>query len=173
MPRTITLLALVAVALPRLAVAYQADLVPASSRPEAADITGTIAITGADGSVHVVIENVNDAAGDPYDGLVTLQLRVRVNGVRRRVPLTMTIDTGDAEATTSLGLSEGDNVIVDGVRVRGPRRTLAQAGIITTAPAAAPPPTVPPPPDQCPAALVSCQSDLDDCNAELDDCESN
>jgi hypothetical protein len=82
----------------------------------------------------------------------------------------ITVDTGDGDATASLGLKAGDQVVVESVRVRG-HRTLAEAGIVTVAPAAAPPTTLPPPPDQCPAALAACQSDLDDCNQELDDCE--
>jgi hypothetical protein len=165
----------VALALPAGAFAFQADLVPASGRPEAADITGSVSIGGADGTVRVSIENVNDAAGDSLDSsALVVQLRLRVNGQKRRVLVPLTVDSGDGEAETSLGLVPDDKVVVLDVRVRGlGHRTIAQAGVITSAPASSPPTTLPPPPpDQCPAALQACQDDLASCQEDLDDCES-
>jgi hypothetical protein len=158
------------VAVPVAAAAFQADLVPASGRPEATDITGTVSITGADGTVRATVESVNDATGSPLDsGTVTVQLRLRVNGQRRRVTVPVTIDTGDGTAETSLGLAAGDQVVVQGIRLRGSgHRTLAEGGVVT-APAVAP---TPPTPDQCPDALASCQDDLSSCSDDLDACES-
>ncbi len=155
------------------AAAFQADLVPATRRQEAADITGTVSIGGADGVVRVVVESVNDPGGDPLTGQITVRLKLRVDGQRRHVTLPVTLDTGDGEATTSLGLTPGAQVIVNDVRVRGAdHHTLAMAGAVTVAPAAPAPPTPPPPASECPAALQSCQADLDECNQELDVCES-
>jgi hypothetical protein len=155
------------------ALGYQAELVPASSRPEAMDITGLVTIGGADGLVHVVIENVNDEKGDPLDGNLTVHLKLRIAGVRRRLTIPLTVDTGDGEATQTLGLVPGTQVSVSDIRVRDPnRRPLAVPGVVTTTPAVAPPPPPPPPPDECPAALQSCQSDLADCNDQLDICDS-
>lgn len=161
--------------LPSAAGAFQADLVPASARPEAADITGSISILGADGTVRVTIENVNDAAGDPLDSnALVVQLKLRVNGQKRRVVVPLTVESGDGEVETSLGLVPDDHVIVQEVRVRETgRRTLAQAGVVTAAVAAPPPPAPPPTPDECPAALESCQSDLASCAEELDACETS
>jgi hypothetical protein len=155
------------------AAAYQADLVPITRRPEGKDVSGLVSIGGADGTVHVTITDVNDAAGDPVDGgTATVQLRVRVNGIRRRLTIPVPIDGGDGDTSISLGLRPGDAIVVQDLRVRGPdHRILAGAGALTvdsTAPGPSPQPT----PAQCPAALVSCQSDLADCNQELDDCQS-
>src|SRR6185295_11935329 len=62
-PRMRTLaLSFVALLLAAPLFAYQADLIPASTRPELADVTGSVTIGGADGTVRAVIENVNDAA---------------------------------------------------------------------------------------------------------------
>jgi hypothetical protein len=169
--RAATLL-VTALLLPAAAAAYQADLVPATGRVEARDLSGTVSITGADGTVRVKIADVNAANGDSLSGPLTVQLRLRVNGLRRRVTIPLPVDTGDGEASESLGLRPDDRNIVQGIRVRGPdRRTLAEAGAVT-AESAAPPPSPPVAPDECPAALESCQSDLADCMDELDTCES-
>jgi hypothetical protein len=154
------------------AAAYQADLVPASNRVEARDLTGTISITGADGTVRVKVEDVNGAGGDSLTGRLAVQLRIRVNGLRRRVTIPVAVDGGDGEASESLGLRADDKVIVQSVRVRGPdRRTLAEAGAVTAELAAAPP-APPPAPSDCPAALDSCQTDLAICMDDLDTCEA-
>lgn len=160
-------------ALPFTASAFRADLVPASARPEAADIVGSVSIGGADGTVRVSIENVNDMAGDSLDGTVLVQLKLRVNGQKRRVVMPLVVDAGAGEAETSLGLVADDRVAVLDLRVRGlGHRTIAQAGLLAEAEAAPPPPPPPPPPDECPAALVDCQDELATCAEELDDCES-
>ncbi len=173
MPRVLAWLACAALTVPGVGRAFTADLVPASPRPEAAEITGRVTIGGADGTVHVSIQNVNDAAGDPLDSTALLvQVKMRVNGARRRFAFSLLVDGGDGETQTTLGLAPGDRVIVQDVRVRGlGHRTIAEAGILAAAEPPSPPPTLPPPPDQCPAALAACQSDLDDCNVELDDCQ--
>jgi hypothetical protein len=153
-----------------VAAGYEADLVPATRRPEARDLSGTIAIRGADGAVSVTIANVNDAHGDPLDGTLLVELGLRVNGIRRRVSIPLTLDTGDGTASASLGLDAGDAMVIQGVRVRAPdHHTLALAGALTVAAA---PPAPAPPPSDCPSALEQCQSDLADCNEELDACES-
>jgi hypothetical protein len=163
-----------ALALPAMAAAYQADLVPASNRVEAREIAGRISIDGADGSIHVEIENVQTPNEDVLDGTATVHFKLRINGVRRSFTLPMTIDGGDGELLSSLGLAPDDQVVVNDVRVRGPNRhTLAQVGVVARGDAPpAPPTTLPPPPSECPAALALCQQDLDDCNTELDDCEA-
>jgi hypothetical protein len=159
--------------LPIAARGYQADLVPASGRVEAQEIVGVVSITGADGTVHVKIENVNDARGDSLTSdALTVALKLRVNGIRRRVTIPMTVDDGDGEVTASLGLLANDWVVVQDLRVRGPgHRTLAQAGALTRDVSTAPP-VAPPTPSDCPAALESCQSDLEECATALDECES-
>jgi hypothetical protein len=165
-----------ALALPTMAAAYQADLVPASNRVEAREIAGRISIDGADGSIHVQIENVQTPSGDFLDTTrASVHFKVRINGVRRSFMLPMTIDGGDGELLSSLGLAPDDQVVVNDVRVRGPNRhTLAQVGVVARgdAPPPAPPTTLPPPPSECPAALALCQQDLDDCNTELEECEA-
>ena len=164
-------------ALPAVATAYQADLVPASRRVEAQDIEGSISITGAEGTVRVKVEGVNDSQGDFLDSdKCTVHLKVRVNGIRRRVTIPLTVDGGDGEATQSLGLEADDHIIVNDIRVRGPnRRTLAQAGVVTADTSSTPEPPdsgPPPPPSECPAALTECQDDLAECATDLEDCES-
>ncbi|HJQ83466.1 MAG TPA: hypothetical protein VKA21_05280 [Candidatus Binatia bacterium] len=159
------------VLLPAVAAAYQADLVPATRRIEGRDIEGSVSIGGGDGTVRIRIEGVNDVRGEFLDNRLTVTLRLRVNGFRRRVTIPIALDAGDGEETYSLGLKLDDQVVVQDVRVRGPdRRTLAQAGVVTSdvAPAPAPPP---PPTAECPDALASCESDLVDCTEELDACE--
>jgi hypothetical protein len=128
-------LALSLLLVPTVAAAYQADLVPASRRVESQDIDGAISITGEDGLVRVRIENVNDTHGDALDSdKCTVRLKVRVNGITRRITIPLTVDGGDGEVMQSLGLTADDEVVVADVRVRGPnRRTLAQAGVVTTA----------------------------------------
>jgi hypothetical protein len=168
-------LMLCAILLPGGAWGYSADLVPASNRPETAEIVGRVSIGGADGAIHVEVEGVQTPDGSDFldTNKATVHLKVRVNGQRRSVTLPLVLDAGDGIVDSSLGLEADDRVIVNDVRVRGPtRRTLAQAGVIT-ADVAAPTPTPepPPPPNECPAALASCQSDLTDCETSLDECE--
>jgi hypothetical protein len=126
--------------------------------------------------VRVKIENVNDAHGDFLDSdRCTVHLKVRVNGILRRITIPLTVDGGDGEVTQSLGLEADDRIIVNDIRVRGPtRRTLAQAGVVTAAATAPEPPEPepPPPPNECPAALEECQDDLAGCASDLEDCES-
>jgi hypothetical protein len=169
-------LALSLLLVPTVAAAYQADLVPASRRVESQDIDGAISITGEDGLVRVRIENVNDTHGDALDSdKCTVRLKVRVNGITRRITIPLTVDGGDGEVMQSLGLTADDEVVVADVRVRGPnRRTLAQAGVVTTAASepTPPEPAPPPSPSECPGVLEECQSDLADCQSDLDDCES-
>jgi hypothetical protein len=168
--KPVSLLVLV-FALPASAAAFQVDLVPGSARPEAVDIVGSVSIA-ADGGVRVSIENVNDAAGDSLDGTITVQMKMRVNGVKRRFVLPMVVESGDGEIESTLGVVPGDRVAVLDLRVRGPaHRTIAQAGLAAEAVAPPPPPPPPPPPDQCPAALVECQDDLALCTEDLNDCE--
>jgi hypothetical protein len=168
------LIAFSLLALPTAVAAYQADLVPATRRIDGREIEGSVSITGADGTIRVRVEGVNDARGSLLDSdKVSVHVRVRVNGVRRRVTIPLTVESGDGEASASLGLQADDKVIVQDVRVRGPdHRTLAQAGVVTADLSAPPPPEPPPPPSECPAALESCQSDLADCNDELATCEA-
>jgi len=176
MSTLLRLVALVLLALPAAAIAFQADLVPASRRVEAQDIEGAVSISGADGLVRIRIEGVNDANGNFLDSdRLTVRMKLRVNGILRRVTIPLTVEGGDGEATQSLGLVADDRVIVGDVRVRGPnRRILAQAGVVTVEPAVAPPepPPTPPSPSECPAALEACQSDLSDCADDLQVCES-
>jgi hypothetical protein len=158
-------------ALPAVAAAYRADLVPASTRPESRELSGSLAITGPDGNVRVVVAGIADASGAPLDEAVaTLEMRVKTNGRRRRLTIPVELSDGAGAATESLGLRAGATVVVLDVRLRGPNRhLLAQAGSVT---AEAPPAPVPPP-DQCLDALEGCQGDLADCREELEDCESS
>jgi hypothetical protein len=153
------------------AAAYRAELVPASRRAAAEDIEGVVSITEADGRVRVHLEGAATAAGDPLEGAVQVQLRLRVNGVRWRVALPLPLSAGDGDAELSLGLSAGDLVAVLDARVRGPDgRTLALAGaVLAPAETPGPPPTTPPP-DDCPAALAMCGDDRDSCLLDLEDC---
>jgi hypothetical protein len=169
-------LAVVSLALgPGSVAAYQADLVPRRGVVEAEDFAGAISIGGADATVRVRLEGVNDARGESVDGgRATVQLRLRVNGARRRVTLAVPLDAGDGEASLSLRLGPDDRVVVQGVRVRGPdRRTLAEAGVIPGSALTDPPPAppAPPAPDQCPAELLACREDLAECAEDLEECE--
>ena len=171
----LTLILLVLLLVPGLpipAAAYHAELVPATKRDAGVDITGTVDIDGTDGSIRVAIRNVSDEQGDSLDSdRLTVHVKVRVNGLRRRVVFPLAVSDGDGQATASLGLGANDQVIVNDIRVRGPsHRTLAGAGLVASPPAA----RVPPPPptlDQCPAALQSCVDDLEECSQALQDCE--
>jgi hypothetical protein len=151
--------------------AYDADLIPVRNRPEAREMTGHVSITGEGGDVRASVSGVMDAAGDLLDDrFVTVELRLRVNGARRRMVLGVPVSLGDGAAEESLGLQAGSRVVVANVRLRGPtRKVLAEAGALTVAPIAGPPP----PPDKCPDALDSCTSDLETCTENLDACESD
>jgi hypothetical protein len=157
------------------AAAYQADLVPRRKLVESEDLAGAISIGGDDATIRVRLEGVNDARGEPVDGgRATVQVRLRVNGVRRRVTLAVPLDGGDGEATTSLGLGPDDRVVVHGVRVRGPDlRTIAEAGVVPGSTVSAPPPDPPSPPptEECLPALATCQEDLAGCAQDLEECE--
>ena len=150
--------------------AYDADLIPVRNRPELREMTGHVSITGEDGVVRANVSDVLDAAGDALDGRsLTLELRLRLNGFRRRVVLELPMSFGEGAAETSLGLRAGDRIVVASTRLRGPaRKLLAEAGLLT-----APAVTGPAPPlEECPSALESCQSDLALCSDDLDACES-
>ncbi|HZP42937.1 MAG TPA: hypothetical protein VFD84_15705 [Candidatus Binatia bacterium] len=152
------------------AAAFEADLVPVSRRLGEHDLRGSLTIAGAEGTVHVAVTDLNDAQGVGVDERVTLELRLRDGGRRRRVVIPVDVSGGEGEATESLGLQEGDMLVVHGARLRGPHgRTLAEIGSVTAATSPAPPE---PPPGECADALASCQSDLGDCEQALDDCES-
>jgi hypothetical protein len=153
--------------------AFQVDLVPASRRPEAEEIEGTLSIGGEDGTIRVTIENVNDAGGTPLDSAeLTVHLKLRIGGERRRLALPLAVEAGDGQARGSLGLTPDVQVVVSDVRVRGPdRRTLAVAGVVTMRPAVAPPPE-PPTLSDCPLALATCQQELLSCSEELEECEA-
>lgn len=164
-----------------LAHAFQADLVPLRIGPATEDIDGSVAITGEDGHIRVLVEGVNDDKGNPVDGTATLQLRLRIDGHGRRVSLPVVLDTGDGQAETSLNLVPGARIVVRSIRLRGPSgRTLATGGMLvepqgaTTTTST----TLPPTPDNCPAGLAACQTalgamqtELADCVEELDICE--
>jgi hypothetical protein len=153
--------------------AYQADLVPVPGRPEAQELSGSVSIGGEDGTIRVRVEGVNGPDEVPLDGTLTVHLRVRADGRRRKVVLPVRVEAGDGEATTSLGLTADARVVVGDVRLRGPNhRTLAAAGVVTAAASVEPPPA-PPPPDECPGALSTCQEDLLDCQDELTVCEES
>jgi hypothetical protein len=165
-----------------LAHAFQADLVPLRIGPTTEDLEGSVAITGEDGHIRVLVEGINDEKGEPVDGTATLQLRLKVDGHGRRVSLPVVLDTGDGEAETSLNLVPGARIVVRSIRLRGPSgRTLATAGMLVESQASATTTTsttLPLTPDNCPASLTACQAalstaqqDLADCNEELDICE--
>ena len=151
--------------LPASAGAYVVDLVPVGPGSGGGDLSGVVSIEDGDGKVVVTVDGIDDGTGDPLDGTVTLQMRMRVNGARRRLLLAVPVDGGEGGASTSLELAPGARIVVRDVRLRGPdRRTLALGGAVTQTPAA-------PPPDNCPAALAACQADLDSCSADLGDCQ--
>jgi hypothetical protein len=169
--RAATLVALLAVATG--VHAFEAELVPASRRPQLEEIEGTVSIGGEDGSVRVTISGVNDPAGDPLDGGLIVIVKARIGTTRRRFTFPLTVDTGDGETTGTLGLPLDARVAITDVRVRSSGgHTIALAGVVT-APTVAPTPPAPPPPDLCPPALATCQADLAECNDELDICEEN
>lgn len=161
--------------------AFQADLVPVRIGPATEDLEGSVAITGEDGHIRVLVEGVNDDGNEPVDGTASLQLRLRVDGRSRRVSLPVVLDTGDGEAETSLNVVPGARIVVRGIRLRAPNgRTLATAGMLVEpqAPPTTTTTTLPPTPDNCPASLETCQasltttqSDLADCVEELEICE--
>ena len=161
-------------AVPSGATAFQADLVPASRRPELEEIEGGISISGEDGSVRLVITGVNDASGDPLDSdALTVVVKVRAGSTRRRFTFPLTVESGDGEVSGTLGLPVDARVAITEVRVRAPSgRTLALGGLVTERAAAAPP-APPPTPDTCAPALESCQSDLEGCVEELELCEES
>jgi len=163
-----------------LAYGFQADLVPARIGPATEDLEGSVAITGEDGHIRVLVEGVSNDRSEPLDGTVALQLRLKVDGRARRVSLPVVLDTGDGQAETSLNLVPGARIAVKGIRLRAPSgRTLATAGVLLEAQAAATTTTtLPLTPDDCPAGLAACQAaltttqaDLAQCVEELDICE--
>jgi hypothetical protein len=164
----------VLLAVPSAADAFQADLVPASRRPELEEIEGAISISGEDGSIRLVITGVNDSVGDPLDSnALTVVVKVRAGSTRRRFTFPLTVDTGDGEMTGTLGLPLDARVAITEVRVRAPNgRTLAMGGLVTERTQATPP-APPPTADTCPPALESCQSDLEGCVEELELCEES
>lgn len=161
-------------ALPPGAVAFQADLVPASRRPELEEIEGAISISGEAGTVRVVITGVNDAAEEPLDSdALTVVVKVRAGATRRRFVFPLTVEAGDGGTTGTLGLPLDARVAITEVRVRGPNgRTLAFGGLVTER-ASAGPPAPPPTPDTCAPALQSCQTDLQACVEELALCDES
>jgi len=164
-----------------LAHAFQADLVPLRIGPATEDLEGSVAITGEDGHIRVLVEGVNDERNEPLDGTATIELRLKIDGHGRRVSLPVVLDTGDGQAEASLNLTPGARIVVKGIRLRGPNgRILATAGVLlepqpaTTTTSTTVPPTL----ENCPAALEACQAavtaaqtDLADCVEELDICE--
>ena len=166
-----------------LAHAFQADLVPLRLGPATEDLEGSVAITGEDGHIRVLVEGVNDDRNEPLDGTATLQLRLKVDGRGRRVNLPVVLDTGDGEAETSLNVVPGARIVVRSIRLRAPNgRTIATAGMLVERSLQAVPTTtttsLPPTPDNCPASLAACQGslattqlDLAGCIEELEICE--
>jgi hypothetical protein len=153
---------------------YEADLVPTRKAVAPDDFAGVLTIFDSDGQVRVEVEGVNNLRGEPVDGRASLHLRLRVNGVRRKVVLGIPLEGGDGEASMSLGLGGDDRVAVQQVRLRAPdHRIIAEAGMMTSSATSEPPPEPPAPPtaDQCPAELETCQEDFADCLQDLDDCE--
>ena len=164
-----------------LAHGFQADLVPLRIGPATEDLEGSVAITGEDGHIRVLVEGVNDERNEPVDGTATIQLRLKVDGHSRRVSLPVALDTGDGQAEASLNVTPGARIVVKGIRLYAPNgRVLATAGMLVEAQAATTTTstTLPPTLENCPAALEACQAavtaartDLADCVEELDICE--
>jgi hypothetical protein len=160
---------------------FQADLIPIRIGPATEDLEGSVAITGEDGRIRVLVEGVNDERSEPVDGTATIQLRLKIDGRSRRVSLPVALDTGDGQAEASLNVAPGARIVVRGVRLHGPSgRILATAGLLVEAQPATTTTstTLPPTLENCPAALESCQAavaaaqaDLADCVEELDICE--
>lgn len=164
-----------------LARGFQADLVPARIGPATEDLAGSVAITGEDGHIRVLVEGVNDDKSEPLDGTAMLQLRLKVDGHARRVSLPVVLDTGDGQAETSLNVVPGARISVRSIRLRAPNgRTVATAGMLVEARGGTTTTTttLPPSPEACPASLAACQTaltttqtDLAECVDELDICE--
>ena len=156
-----------------LAHGFQADLVPVRIGPATEDIEGSVAITGEDGHIRVLVEGVNDEKNEPVDGIATIELRLKIDGRGRRVSLPVVLDTGDGQAETSLNLTPGARILVKGIRLRGPSgRIVASAGVLVEAQAATTTTstTLPPTLENCPAALTACQAAVTSAQADLADC---
>jgi hypothetical protein len=160
--------------------AFQADLVPVRHGPVSEDLEGSVSITGEHGHIRVVVEGLNDEKAEPVDGTATIELRLRVEGRRRRVSLPVVLDTGDGTAEASLNLRPGARVAVRDVRLRTPNgRTVAMAGALLESFVSVTTTTLPlPAPDDCPGGLEACraalgfaQEDLAGCIEELELCE--
>lgn len=161
--------------------AFQADLIPLRIGPATEDLEGTVSITGDDGHVRVVVYGLNDEKGEPIDGTAMLEMRLRIDGRRRRVSLPVPLDTGDGQAEASLNLGPGARIAVRAVRLRGPSgRVVAFPGALVEAALGTVTTTTlpPPPPDDCPAGLRACQGaltlaqeELAECAEELELCE--
>jgi len=154
-----------------LAHGFQADLVPLRIGPVTEDLEGSVSIGGEDGRIRAIVESLNDERGEPLDGTATLQLRLRVDGRRRRVSLPIVLDTGDGQAETSLNVVAGARIVVKDARLRGPDgRTLAIIGVLTEAPAVTTTTLPQPPSNDCPAGLAACQTALSASQTELLEC---
>ena len=151
--------------------AYRASLISTSSGDGGAE--GVVTITDADGKVHVAIDGVTDPAGALLDN-ASVQLRLHVNGRRRRVKFPFPLVLGAGDATWSLDLKEGDRVIINDLRVATPHgKTVARAGVVAVPLAYSDPlPTDPPVPVECGEAFELCQIDLTYCEEELDFCDA-
>jgi hypothetical protein len=155
--------------------AYRVNLVPANLKNDKGGLAGVVTITDADGKVRVSVSGLTDAAGAPIDSdRVMVQLRLHVNGRRRRVQLPLKTQLGAGSGTWSLGLTEGAAVIVNDLRLLTPNgKTAARAGVVTAPLLSAPPPGAPPPPVNCGEDFELCQIDLTFCEEELDLCEDS
>ncbi len=156
-----------------LAHAFQADLIPLRIGPATEDLEGSVAITGEDGHIRVLVEGVNDEKSEAIDGTATVHLRLKIDGHSRRVSLPVALDAGDGQAEASLNLTPGARIIVKRVRLHGPNgRILATAGVLVEAKpgATTTSTTLPPTPENCPAALIACQAAVTAVQTELAEC---